>query len=302
MNEETDISTSNNYYLAFNTNNKEDWIRKIVNYRKSISKQGDKLFIRILLYKNINITTMQPMHIVLLACFLEYLKKMAFKIEIIILDDNLKYFLLDELQLCRYFNEKDTAHIETKDESILNLWKIINNRTEEHSLNITRYLERTFFKGYDISGLKNAIDETYYNIADHSQSDGIAYSYIKYNHEERKIHVAACDFGLGIPCTLKNAGKEYKNDEEALKDSLEIGVTAQTTKHNRGFGLDNIVSNLSNGGTIRIVSNEAILFCKEKKNNIKTYPLEFDFKGTLIYFDISIDSFDLKEVIEDVTI
>lgn len=49
---------------------------------------------------------------------------------------------------------------------------------------------------------------------------------------------------------------------------------------------------------MRIVSNCALLFCQENKNNIKTYSLDFDFRGTLIYFDISIDSFEKDEEIE----
>ena len=55
---------------------------------------------------------------------------------------------------------------------------------------------------------------------------------------------------------------------------------------------------LKNGGMMRIVSNCALLFCQENKNNIKTYSLDFDFRGTLIYFDISIDSFEKDEEIE----
>lgn len=46
------------------------------------------------------------------------------------------------------------------------------------------------------------------------------------------------------------------------------------------------------------MSNRALLFCQENKINIKTYPLDFDFKGTLIYFDISIDSFEKDEEVE----
>jgi len=159
-------------------------------------------------------------------------------------------------------------------------------------------LQRTYFKGLDISGFQNSLDEIYANVADHSKSNGIAFSYINYDEEEGKIHFAACDLGLGIPTTLRAAIPEIESDELALRKSLDVGVSAKTNKHNMGFGLDNVLSNLKNGGMMRIVSNCALLFCQENKNNIKTYSLDFDFRGTLIYFDISIDSFEKDEEIE----
>lgn len=136
----------------------------------------------------------------------------------------------------------------------------------------------------------------------HAEAKGIAFSYIYFDQQNRQICVAACDLGLGIPYTLRRSGLEYKSDGEALRQSLEIGVSAKTNKHNKGFGLDNVVSNLSNKDRLRIVSNKALLLCHPNKNPIKFYELNFDFKGTLIYFEISIDSFLEEETLFDISL
>ncbi len=169
------------------------------------------------------------------------------------------------------------------------------------SLSIGKYFSNNYFKDLDTSGLISALNEVYANIADHSQSRGNAFSYISYNPSKEKIYIAACDFGLGIPTTLKNANRKYKSDSDALRDSIEIGVTARSTKGNKGMGLDNILSTITTDDIFRIVSNKSLLACFGNKNNIKTYNLDFEFKGTLIYFELSTNSFPLREI-EDIVI
>ena len=83
----------------------------------------------------------------------------------------------------------------------------------------------------------------------------------------------------------------------ALQRSLLPGVTARTHKHNRGFGLDNIVSTMTSKDTMRILSNDALLFKSQNKEEV--VPLPYDFKGTLIDFTISTDGFDELEIIEE---
>ena len=114
----------------------------------------------------------------------------------------------------------------------------------------------------DISGLQNSLDEIYANVADHSKSKGVAFSYIKYDEAEEKIHFAVCDLGLGIPTTLRAAIPEFESDGVALRKAIDLGISARTNEHNRGFGLDNVLSNLQNVGMIRIVSNAALLYCQ----------------------------------------
>lgn len=50
---------------------------------------------------------------------------------------------------------------------------------------------------------------------------------------------------------------------------------------------------------MRIVSNKALITILDNKTNVKSHDLDFDFKGTLIYFEISIDSFENEEILDE---
>ncbi len=269
------------------------------------SKNEQLKILKFNITKNINLKNIEPVHLVLFACFIEYLGRLNYLIFANIEDEELSTFIFSDLNLASYFsNDKSTNHFDSPRREILNLWKIIEGGEKGYSISVTEYFKRNYFDGCDLTIFQSSLDEVYLNVADHANASGNAFSYIKYSEKDRSIHVALCDFGLGIPTTLKNShpGK-YKNDVDALIDSLEIGVSAHTNSHNRGFGLDNVVSNLMNNDRIRIVSNKALLFCFPDKNPIRIIDLDFDFKGTLIYFDICIDAFQSdEEILSDVTI
>ncbi|MBP8893541.1 MAG: hypothetical protein KBH09_14410 [Saprospiraceae bacterium] len=286
--------------LIFNDKNRGYWIKRVNSIICALisNETGEIQEIELHIQHPIKRNDFTPFHIVLLSCLSEYIERLGYVVAFEADDKELTDFIFKDVKMHHYINNEATTYVKEKDESILNLWKIVDNKAKEYSIVVTGYLQRTYFKGLDISGFQNSLDEIYANVADHSQSDGIAFSYIKYDEEEQKIHFAICDLGLGIPTTLRGAIPDIGDDANALRKSLDIGVSAKSNKHNMGFGLDNVLSNLKNGGMIRIVSNRALLFCQENKINIKTYPLDFDFKGTLIYFDISIDSFEKDEEVE----
>lgn len=296
-----------NRKIIFDDSRREYWIQR-VNY---LCKEGGvppnkrKHRINISIYFDSSITTDEftHVHIVLLACLIEHLKCLNYSMTAYIDDKQLEKFIFEELHINEYYTEGESScHIEANNDSIFNIWKINASKTEEYSMSVTDYFKRTYFKDRDLSGLKTSLDEVYFNVSDHSRSNGIAFSYIYYDDNNRQICVAACDLGVGIPYTLKESGLNFNSDGEALRQSLEIGVSAKTNKHNRGFGLDNVVSNLSNKDRLRIVSNKALLLCHPNKEPIKFYDLYFDFKGTLIYFEISIDSFLEEETLSDINL
>jgi hypothetical protein len=294
--------------IIFDNHTKGYWIREI-NYIRdqlTINNNKDRKLIKIRFGNTFNKENFTPVHIVLLACLLEYIDRLNYNVIISGDDDDLINFLADDLKLEKYFDDKKVVHIDSEDRHIFNLWKIEGDgkSTKGYSDSITDYFERVYFKGYDLSVFQVPLDEVYSNVTDHSQSKGIAFSYIYYDEAREKIHIAVCDWGLGIPFTLKVANpQKYVSDEEALRQSLEKGITAKTKGGNKGMGLDNVISSLSNGDYLRIVSNKALLFCHSNKDAIKLYPLDFDFKGTLIYFEICIKSFQkAEEVLFDVSI
>lgn len=281
------------------------WLLDIVRQIEQLENDLSKTSINIKLPKDISIDIFEPFHIVVLSCFIEHLTAHCGCKDITInaSDGGILDLMSQNLKFHKYFQSTDSSnHEDATDDKILNLWKVVNNMTYAYSLSISNYFNRNFFEGLDTSGLMSALNEVYANIADHSESKGNAFSYISYNPDKSKIYIAACDFGLGIPTTLRNSGKSYKKDSEALRDSVNIGVTARSTKGNKGMGLDNILSTITTNDNFRLVSNKSLLTCFGNKNNIKTYNIDFDFKGTLIYFELSTDSFPLKDIEEEIII
>lgn len=293
--------------ITFEEINKEYWIKKVNSlcskHGIQENKKQERVNIDIEINSCITILDFTHVHIVLFACLIEKLKRLNYTVTAYIEDKELYKFIFEELHVGKYFTiDESSCHVEADRDSILNIWKINPSKTEEYSMSITDYFKRKHFKNCDLSGLKNSLDEVYFNVSDHAESNGIAFSYIYYDMQSRQICVAACDLGLGIPYTLKRSGLKYNSDGEALRQSLEIGVSAKTNRHNKGFGLDNVVSNLSNKDRLRIVSNKALLLCHPNKKPIKFYELDFDFNGTLIYFEISIDSFFEEETLFDINL
>lgn len=71
------------------------------------------------------------------------------------------------------------------------------------------------------------------------------------------------------------------------------GVTARSNTHNRGFGLDTVVSSLAGSDSvIKILSGTELYLSSGDGNIRRTWQADFDFEGTLIYFDMPISSFE----------
>jgi len=264
----------------------------------------NEFILSIILPQNVKIEEFEPFHIVTFACFIQSLRMKGFpKINVFCHNEDIVNLLDGKIKFPNYYKKTTSIlHEDSEDDKVLNLWKVVDNMTYSYTNSVTEYFNRQYFKNLDMTGLKNSLDEIYANIADHSQSNGNAFSYISYDHIREKIYIAACDFGLGIPFTLRRIHKKYKSDSEALRDSLEIGVSARTNKRNRGFGLDNVISTLSSNDMFRIISNKSFLICKGDKNNIKTYDIDFEFSGTLIYFEISTNSFPERDMEDEIII
>lgn len=290
--------------VSFHTKDREQWIQTIVSKKASIknNKEKGKYHIGLYLGERVSVNDFEPIHIVSLMCFIEHLHQIGYKVTLTSPNSDVNDYLYNTLKLREYYVGDGASHVESNDDTILNLWKVKPESSIAYSQSVTDYFNKKFFKGYDMSALKNALDEAYANIADHAKANDNAFSYISYDAEKQKIHIAICDFGLGIPNTLRNANSIYNSDSEALRDSLNIGVSARTNVRNRGFGLDNILATLSDDDNFRIVSNGSLLQCLGNKKNIKTLDLEFDFKGTLIYFEVSTSSFPEDNIEEEITI
>lgn len=296
------MSIVKNCYELYSCDKKE-WIEKICSWSRDVkisSSYDDCSEIR--LGTEVVIHKFLPFHIVTLSCFIELLKRMRWRVFLVVENYELRNFIINDISITTYWGERKSDHIDSPDSSRLNLWRIVEGRAEEYEISIHRFFSDKF-PGIDFYMLKTCLAELYYNIFDHAKAEGNAFSYIHYEEEKDLIHIAICDFGEGIAKTIRNAYKNIDNDEEALLWSLKKGVSARSNTHNAGFGLDTVVSALSEKSILRIVSNKALLICTKKETSVetKTHDLPFYLKGSLIYFDLPISGFERIEINEEFT-
>lgn len=281
-----------------NTPDKTYWIKQISSWNDYTPKvtRSDQC-VKIILNKKVTKNKFTPFHIVTLSCFIEAIKKKGYLIFLEIKNAELNEFIHNDMSLTQYWRGKKADHIDSPDSSRLNLWRVAEGKSEEYEISVHQYFSNKF-PDIDFFMLKSCLTELYFNIFDHANANGIAFSYIYYDEDDEIIHIAICDFGKGIANTMRKAFPAILDDEEALLEAIKRGVTAKSNEHNAGFGLDNVISTLSNESTLRIASNKAILICTKKDGIVetKTFKLPFDVKGSLIYFDLPISSFEKSEI------
>ena len=276
-----------------------EWVRIVTEWRDKIPVSKKVEVIEIVFDAGVQLTNFDPIHIVLLSCFIDEIQTKGYLVFLRFKDEKLYDHLFNEINLKTYWGRNKIDHIDSPIISDLNIWRITENGKEFYSISVHDYFKRSYFSEFDLSLLKNALNELYFNVFDHAEAHGNAFSFIRYDKEAGKIGVAICDFGKGIARTLREKYPNFENDSVALENSIKVGVSAHTQKYNKGFGLDNVTSSLRKGDILRIVSNEALLNIDDDNSNVRVLSLPFDFKGTLIYFDIAIDSFEKEEMLED---
>lgn len=246
-----------------------------------------------------NIDELEPIHLVLLACFRQSLNDKGYKNCYLATDNQaLSKFLFEDINLGQYWlGKKPENHTESSDETIFNLWRVIDTEKEDYSDKVHRYLKRKFFQYKDLSSVKLSLLEIFYNIFDHAEAKGNAFSLVKYNRQNQKLYVAVCDFGKGIATTIKSYYKNITTDKEAILMATESTVSTKSKSHNMGMGIGNVIDNLGDNDILRIVSNSGFLYVTSGIK--KTFQLKNDFRGTLIYYEISLSNFDDEEIIDN---
>lgn len=278
--------------LNFNNLSREEWLRSISDFAnlKLCNRSDVNLNIKL----KTSLSELEPFHYVLLACLIHSLKENNCKGNLDAGSPEAFEYLNKTLHLYEFF-QKNIHYIKAEDKNIFNLWKIIDSEKESYSQQIHDYLKNSFFKNKDLSSIKISLIETFYNIFDHAEANGNAYSFIKYEESTQKLHVAICDFGVGIAKSIQTK-YNVKSDKEAIEIAIKVGTTIGSKLHNKGFGLDNIISALTHEDNLRIISNSGFLYVTGKTR--KTFDLDFCFNGTLIYFELSISAFEDFELNE----
>lgn len=278
--------------VYFDTLNKGEWLEKISSVRNSYTQSKYKESVALVFTKNVIAKDFEPIHLVTLACLIQFFHTKGHKVWLGSSDSSVKNMLFDQLRFQEYWSG-GKHHVDAKSENFFNLWRIVESEKDLYAKNVERYFKNTFFKGKDLSVISLSMVEAFYNVFDHAKADGNAFSLIKYDKDSEKLHVAICDFGIGIAKSVKDFDNSISDDKDALLKSIEIDFTVKSKSHNRGKGLDNI---LSCSDVIRIISNKALLL---KNGYIKAYDMNFDFGGTLIYFEMDLSKVEDEEILDE---
>lgn len=182
-------------------------------------------------------------------------------------------------------------------QTTLCLWKISKDMIYSYSMYARQYFER-FAENKDLVPLASNMDEVFNNIFDHSRSPVTGYIITQYYPKNNKLSFSVCDFGIGIPNSIKEVNIVNEPDYEdwkAILKSLEKGFSINSTPQNRGFGLNNLLEfTESSNGRLLIISNNGIV---EKKAGemYRAGSFDFNFSGTLIKVEVDLKSFEEKD-------
>ena len=278
------------YTITFNSIMKSAWLRTISESMEIDYKQGDAV---LMLFPNIDKGKICPEHIVTLACFVEYLYRKGVAPSVTS-SDMVGQYLYEDLGLWKYWRGQQN-YAPAASDSILNLWRFVEEEKDLHGRRISEYLKRRFFKNKDLSAVEVGLTESFYNISDHSKANGNAFCFLSYNKDAEKLNVAVCDFGIGIPNCVRKV-LPYLNDAQAISKAIEPRFTCQSAEHNAGLGMGNIMDSCFEGDYFWIISGWAAMVANDGKK--KYYQMPTEFKGTLLFYSISLSHFEDEEVID----
>lgn len=282
-------------FIDFNSLQRGKWIEQIANIRNNYAKLIKDKYVSLRFNENLNAADFQPIHFVTLACLIQFLYQKKRQVLIASGNDEIRNMLFTDLQLQQYWSGGQD-HVDSASDNIFNLWRIVENAKDLYSKTVEAYFKTNYFTGKDLSAISLSMVEAYYNVFDHADAEGNAFSLIKYDTDTEVLHVAICDFGKGIAKSVRNFNPTISTDTDALLKSIEVDFTVGSKVHNRGKGLDNI---LSCADEVRIFCNNALLL--KNSQGVKTYKTDFCLSGTLVYFEIPLANLDDEEILDEFT-
>lgn len=281
--------------FVFNSASRGQWLGLITLLHLKLSTISPDQKIIIHFNENIKISDLEPLHLVTLACIIQAIYEKGIQVGLSRDNKEVSEYIYESLGFKHYWAEGHN-HVEALDaDNIFNLWRIIDSEKDLYAKNVESYLKRKFFNGKDLSAINVCLIEAFYNVFDHAQANGNAFSLIKFDHEKQILRVAISDFGIGIANSIRNNITDHaiKTDVDALALSLRDSITSKSTKHNKGLGLGNILSCVD---TARIFSNSGLYV--KLKDSERFITTTFSFPGTLIYFDVDLSNLDNEEILD----
>lgn len=277
--------------IAFDTLKKERWFKKI-SHAIAESRLAFGKDITLDFTTELKKEDLMPYHIVSYACLIQWLSDHNCKVAQGQTNKEIAQYIYHELGLKKYWCGSN--HEETEEYNVFNLWRIVESEKDLYSKRVEDYFKRTYFCDKDLSPISLSLVEAFYNIFDHAQSGNNAFVHMSYNPTDMVLYIAVADMGLGIVNTVKKYSPTIINDVDALREAIKDNFTISSTTHNRGKGLDNILSCANN---LQILSGSALL--QKDVNNIQVNPVEYYFPGTLLHYAIDLSTLEDIDYVDE---
>lgn len=281
--------------ILFESADITSWLRIISENRECGFCEGGDVSLR---FEHINDSDITPAHIVSLACLIEFLDRVGCSIKVPAIHTNMvSNYILNKLRFREYWSGNRRDHVGALQDNVLNLWRIVDNQKETYSFLVRDYLKRKFFQSKDLSAVQNSLIETYYNVFDHAQADDNAFTFVAFDEHTQKLHVATCDFGIGIATSVRKEIPAIESDRLAIERALEYKFTTKSKNHNKGMGLGNIKDACSMNDMLTIISGSGVVEANVEK--VESYDNDFSFPGTLIYYSQTLSHFEEEEFLDN---
>ncbi|MDD3787064.1 MAG: hypothetical protein PHO94_00015 [Petrimonas sp.] len=287
--------------IVIDFNSIEEHIKWINNNR--VSKHDFRLFpVKLIILDFTLCLHLKPYHVAALACLIFEYQSQGFKVRIKNASDELiKY--LNSFYFDKFCNNEKFDEYKCSDPKTFPLWRLEKSKISIYPDLIKKYYENNHFDGKSLFSLSIALGELMNNVFDHSDSKIPGYTFTQYNSKMNSIITCVCDFGVGIPNKinkyLKDKNEERMENIDALAKAFEFSFSTYSIPHNRGFGLDNVLSNINelNSKMIVISNNALIIFHPDKI--AKKITLDNHFPGTICV--VTLDTNNLPVIEEELT-
>lgn len=278
--------------FLFRTADRKEWIEDICRLRANSDEYVGGLR---LAFGPFSANDIKPEHIAPLACLIEEFSRKKIRVSLDTTHE-VGLALWEKYRLRQYWAGRKN-YAESADNKVLNLQRIVEDEKELYGRRVGDYLGNKYFHHKDMTPVSNSLTEALYIIFDHADASGNAFSMVLFDERREELHVAICDFGKGIARTVKDFLSVDIPDGDAIRKAMEDRFTIGSSSHNGGLGLGNIRSSCTDGDTLWIVSNKAIL--ATTSDNDRVIELGTDFAGTLVFYSLSLSHLEDEEILDN---
>lgn len=279
--------------VLFLSADKRRWIETILDAYRLYSLEGRGENVKLCFARTVAARKIFPLHIAALACLVEHIREHGW--EVTFGEDNPAVYklLIEDTAFLSCWQGCQTNVNATANE-IFRLWRVKEEEKDMFARSVESYMRESFPSRKDFSSISTALSEAYSNIFDHADAGQNAFSMIRYDEVKQRLYMAVSDYGIGIVRSVRVNKPNIGEDIQALEKSVELNFTVGSTPRNRGWGLDNILTNVDRA---IIYSGSSILIRVGERNKYIT--TECYYPGTLLYLVIDLSGLEEEDVIDD---